>query len=128
MPKYLSAEWMEKSKELAQVFPETPGATVRIQEVITGTPDGDVTYHRVIEDGRTVEQALGEDPSADVTLTETYDDAVKMLKGELDANAAFMQGRVKVAGNMAKMMSLLPITMKPEYKQVQADILAATEF
>ena len=30
-------------------------------------------------------------------------------KGELDAIAAFMQGRVRVTGNMAKLMSLLPI-------------------
>jgi putative sterol carrier protein len=50
------------------------------------------------------------------------------MKGELDANAAFMQGKVKVTGNMAKMMSLMPLTSKPEYKQIQDKLKAETEF
>ena len=40
-----------------------------------------------------------------MTLTTGYADAVKIQKGELDANAAFMQGKVKVTGNMAKVMA-----------------------
>jgi putative sterol carrier protein len=128
MPKYLSQEWMDTAKQLAQDFPETPGASVRMQQVITGAPEGEVKYYTVIENGKTTEQTLGEDPNAEVTLTNSYDDAVKIMKGELDANAAFMQGKVKVTGNMAKMMSLMPLTSKPEYKQIQEKLKAATEF
>ena len=128
MPKYLSQEWMDTAKELAQDFPETPGASVRMQQVITGGPEGDITYYTVIENGKTLEQTLGEDPNAEVTLTNSYEDAMKIMKGELDANAAFMQGKVKVTGNMAKMMSLMPLTSKPEYKQIQEKLRAATEF
>jgi putative sterol carrier protein len=128
MPKYLSQEWMDTAKQLAQDFPETPGASVRMQQVVTGGPDGDVKYYTVIENGKTIEQSLGEDPNAEVTLTNSYEDAVKIMKGELDANAAFMQGKVKVTGNMAKMMSLMPLTSKPEYKQIQEKLRAATEF
>ena len=80
MPKYLTQEWMDRARELAADFPETPGASVRMQQVITGAPEGEVTYYTVIEDGKTLEQALGEDPEgAEVTLTNTYDDAVKIL-------------------------------------------------
>ena len=128
MPKYLSQEWMDTAKELAQDFPETPGATVRMQQVVTGAPEGDVKYYTVIENGKTLEQNLGEDQQADVTLTNSYDDAVKIMKGELDANAAFMQGRVKVTGNMAKVMSMMPLTNKPEYKEIQEKLKAETEF
>ena len=127
MPKYLTQEWMDRAKELAQDFPETPGATVRMQQVVTGAPEGDVKYYTVIENGKTLEQMLGEDAQADVTLTNSYDDAVKIMKGELDANAAFMQGRVKVTGNMAKMMGLLPLSTKPEYKEIQERLRAETE-
>ncbi len=128
MSKYLSQEWMDRARELAGDFPETPGASVRMQQVITGAPEGEVRYYTVIEDGKTLAQALGEDPEgAEVTLTNTYDDAVKIMKGELDASAAFMQGRVKVAGNMAKMMGLLPLTNKPEYKQIQEKLRDETE-
>jgi putative sterol carrier protein len=99
-----------------------------MQYVITGGPDGDVRYYWVLENGRLLESQLGELPDAEVTLTQTYEDAMRIQKGELDANAAFMQGRVKVTGNMAKLLALLPITSSPEYKQLQAEILANTEF
>jgi putative sterol carrier protein len=128
MAKFLSQEWMERAKELAADFPETPGATVRLQQVVTGGPDGEVKYYRVIENGKTLEQTLGEDPDADVTLSNSYEDAVKVMKGELDANAAFMQGRVKVTGNMAKIMSLIPLTAKPEYREIEEKLRQETEY
>ena len=128
MAKFLSQEWMERAKELAADFPETPGATVRLQQVVTGAPEGDVKYYRVIDNGKTLEQTLGEDPEAEVTLTNSYEDAVKVMKGELDANAAFMQGWVKVTGNMAKIMSLIPLTAKPEYRQIEEKLRAETEY
>jgi putative sterol carrier protein len=128
MPKFLTQEWMDRARELAADFPETPGASVRLQQVVTGAPGGDVTYHTVIEDGRTLVQALGEDPEgAEVTLTNSYEDAVQVLQGELDASAAFMQGRIKVTGNMAKMMALLPVTSTPEYRQLQERLRAETQ-
>jgi putative sterol carrier protein len=49
-------------------------------------------------------------------------------KAELDANAAFMQGKVKVAGNMGTMLKLLPITNTAEYRDLQRRILAITDF
>ena len=63
-----------------------------------------------------------------MTLTQSYEDAMRIQKGELDANAAFMQGRVKVTGNMAKLLALLPITNSAEYKQLQTEIQAVTEY
>ena len=51
-----------------------------------------------------------------------------MQSGELDANAAFMQGRMKVAGNMAKFMQLLPLTNSPEYKALQEQVRQITTF
>ena len=128
MAKYLSAEWMALTKDLAADFPETPGASARLQYVITGGPDGEVRYYHAIEDGHTLAHELGEDPDAEVTLTSTYDDKMKVDKGELDANAAFMQGRVKVTGNIAKVMALLPLTNKPEYKAILDEVRRQTEF
>jgi len=128
MPKYLSQEWMEQGLKLAESQPERPGATARMQYVVTGGPDGDISYYWVLENGKLLESKLGEISDADFTLTQSYDDAVKVQKGELDANAAFMQGRVKVTGNMAKLMSLLPLTNAPEYKELQTQIDAITEY
>ncbi len=129
MVKYLTQEWLDLQRELAQDFPERPGATARMQYVVTGTPDdGDVSYHTVIDNGTMTENALGTDAEAEFTLSSTYDDSVKILQGELDANAAFMQGRMKVTGNMGKLMSLMPLTQSPEYKAIQAKVAEQTTF
>jgi putative sterol carrier protein len=128
MAKYLSQEWLDMGKELGQEFPERPGATAIMQFVTTGTPEGDVTYHQVLENGKILESKLGDNANADFTITSTYEDAVKIQKGELDANAAFMQGRMKVTGNMGKLMSLMPLTQSPEYKAIQAKVAEKTDF
>ena len=94
----------------------------------TGGPDGGIRYYWLLEKGKLLESRLGELPDAEVTLTESYEDAMRIQKNELDANAAFMQGRVKVTGNMAKLMAMLPITNSAEYKQLQVDVLEITEF
>ena len=128
MAKYLSQEWLDEGRELAQEFPERPGATARMQFAVTGGPEGDVKYYQVLENGKILESTLGEDANADFTMTSAYDDTVKIQKGELDPNAAFMQGRMKVTGNMGKLMSLMPLTQSPEYKAIQQKINEITEY
>jgi putative sterol carrier protein len=128
MSKWLSQEWLDETRKMAEGQPERPGATARMQYVVTGGPDGDIDYYWVLQDGKLIQADLGKLDDAEVTLTTGYSDALKIQKGELDANAAFMQGKVKVTGNMAKVMSLLPITNSPEYKQLQNEIAEITEF
>jgi putative sterol carrier protein len=128
MSKWLSQEWLDETRKMAEGQPERAGASARMQYVVTGAPDGDIEYYWILENGKISESQLGRLDDAEVTLTTGYPDALKIQKGELDANAAFMQGKVKVTGNMAKVMSLLPITNSPEYKQLQTEIAAITEF
>jgi putative sterol carrier protein len=128
MAKYLSQEWLDEGLKLAQEFPERPGATARMQYVTTGAPEGDVKYFQVLENGKILESTLGEDPNADFTITTTYEDAKKIQDGELDPNAAFMQGRMKVTGNMGKLMALMPLTQSPEYKAIQEKVRAVTDY
>jgi alkyl sulfatase BDS1-like metallo-beta-lactamase superfamily hydrolase len=128
MSKWLSQEWLDESKKLADTQPERPGASARMQYIVTGGPDGDVHYYWVLENGKLLESQLGDLPDAEVTMTQTYDDAKKIQTGDLDANAAFMQGRIKVTGNMAKLMALMPLTNAPEYKELQTQIQAITEY
>jgi putative sterol carrier protein len=99
-----------------------------MQFVVTGGPDGDITYYWVLENGQLTEAALGQLPDAQVTLTTSYADSIAIQKGDLDANAAFMQGKTKVTGDMAKLMQLMPLTMSPEYRALQDQVRAHTEY
>lgn len=128
MAKFLTQEWLDLQTELAQDLPERPGASTRMQYKVSGAPDGDVTFHAVIDNGKIVENALGEDDRAEFTMAVNYDDFCKVNKGELDANAAFMQGRIKVIGNMGKLMSLMPLTQSAEYKAVAEKVNESTEY
>jgi putative sterol carrier protein len=128
MSKYLTQEWLDEAKALAEGQPERPGASAKMQYSVTGGPDGDVKYYWVLENGKLLESRLGELADADFTLLLTYEDSVKVQQGELDPNAAFMQGRMKVTGNMGKLMQLMPLTNSPEYKQLQESIREITEY
>ena len=123
---FLSQEWIELHRELGGALPARPGVTARVQHVVTGAPGGDVRYHVSVVDGRYVAAGLGDDPAAEVTLTTTYPDALAVERGELDASAAFMQGRVKTLGSMGTVMALMPLTRSEELAVVRAEIAART--
>lgn len=128
MAKWLTQEWLDEQTRLSADQPERPGASARMQYSITGGPDGGVQYYWVLEDGRLLENKIGTLPDPELTLTIFWDDAMQMQKGELDEQAAFMQGKVKVEGNMAKLMALLPITSSPEYRELQQKLREITEY
>ena len=127
MPKFLSQEWLELRKEMSAAMPERLGATARIQNTVKDGPDGDVTYHEVLIDGRLAECGLGPDEQSDVQVVSSYADMLDVLDGKADRNTLFMQGRAKVTGNMAKLLALLPLTQSPEYKVLEVKLREKTE-
>jgi putative sterol carrier protein len=129
MAKYLTQEWLDEFKKISNdTQPERPGVSARMQYQVNGSPDGDVGYYWIIVDGTLTEAHLGETTDTDFTITMAYADAAKMQKGEIDTNTAFMQGRMKVSGNMAKLLSLLPLTNSPEYKKLEEEMRAVTTY
>jgi putative sterol carrier protein len=63
----------------------------------------DVDYFVQVADGRAVvRRGILDDP--DVSITNTYETAEAISKGELNTQSAFITGRIKVEGNLAKLM------------------------
>lgn len=54
----------------------------------------------------------GEGKTADCTISVSLETFEKMVKGELDGTSAFMQGKLRVAGDMGLAMKLGPILQK----------------
>lgn len=90
-----------------------PTASAIVQHVVNGAPEGNVSYWTRIDRGRVVEAVLGEADKPDLTFTIAYDDAVRIDSGELELSAAYMQGRLKADGDMAKLLALLAATHQP---------------
>lgn len=129
MARWLTQEWLDEQRRLAADQPERPGATARMQYVVKGDRgEDDVAYYWVLDDGKLVESGLGSLDDAQLTLAVTRADAAAILRGELDEQTAYMQGRIKVDGDMSALMALLPITGSAEYKKTQATLLERTEF
>ena len=127
MAKYLSQEWLDRQRDLGRDLPREAGSSAVVQHIVTGGPDGEVRYVLTVEDGVVVGAVVGSDADADVTLTTTYADAVAILQGELDANAAFMQGRVKVVGDMGRLLPLMVLGRTQEHEAVRAALAAETD-
>jgi putative sterol carrier protein len=68
----------------------------------------------VLVDGKSNPNSVsdGAGKSADTTISVTLETFEKMAKGELDSTSAFMQGKLRVAGDMGLAMKLGPVLQK----------------
>ena len=68
----------------------------------------------VLVDGKSSPNSVsdGTGKSADCTISVTLETFEKMVKGELDGTSAFMQGKLRVAGDMGLAMKLGPVLQK----------------
>lgn len=92
------------SKMPAAFLPEkAPGLDAVIQFKFTGAEAGD--WYAEIKDGK-VNVVQGTHPSPRMTLTADSTDYIKIFTGELDGMQAFMQGKIKLAGDLNLAMKL----------------------
>lgn len=127
MAAVLSQEWLDRRREVLGALPPKPGASVRIQHVVAGAPDGQVAYVEVFEDGRLTAASVGASDDVDITFNETYPDAVAIATGELDLHVGFMQGRVKAVGSIGSFMAVLPATQSEEHRDAVRQVAAETD-
>jgi hypothetical protein len=120
MATILTQEWLDQLREASAALPPRPGVSARLQHVVTGAPGGEARYVTVVEDGRITAAALGDDEAADLVLTQSHADAELLAGGELDLSAAFMQGRVKVVGDIGRFLALQPLLQSDDYRGLVA--------
>ena len=107
--KFLSEEWAQAVQDAlnsSDSFKSAAGTqSAKVQQVVT-TPDGEKRYWFKLEGGQAA-LGMGDSPdSVDATITQDYDTAVALSKNELTGTAAYMSGKLRVAGDLMKLMSL----------------------
>jgi hypothetical protein len=84
-----------------------PGGSGAVQVLVTGLADGDASWQLSVDDGVVAEVAPGAPASAALTLTVPAAVAEEIAAGDLTASAAFMQGRMKTAGDLGLVLDVL---------------------
>jgi putative sterol carrier protein len=106
--KFLSDEWAKAVTEALNSNEawkqQAAGKTVKIQNVVAA-PDGERKYYLNVENGNS-EVSTGELPDAEATLSSDYETAAAMSRNELNATAAYMSGKLKIQGDLMKLMQL----------------------
>jgi putative sterol carrier protein len=106
--KFLSDDWAQALKtELNQsdsFRQAAAGQKATIQQVITGA-EGETHYWITIDDG-SIDLGTGDIEGEDATITQSYDTAAALAKGELSPVTAFMTGKLKIGGNMGMILGL----------------------
>src|SRR5436190_20295664 len=106
--KFLTEEWTSAAQEAMNAdaaFVSAIGThTARLQQVVTA-PDGEKRYYVKLVDGK-AEVAMGDVENPDATISQDYDTAKGISTGELSAVAAYMSGKLRVQGDLMKLMTL----------------------
>ncbi len=129
---FLSDDWLAEARAIRAEF-DGKGATIehsiRMNLVVNEVPfgDGAVDAHADTSSGSLVLE-IGHIESVDLTVTIDYDIA-KAILVEGDPNAglqAFMQGKIKVEGDISKLMALQTMTPDPVAAEIGSRIQAIT--
>ena len=110
--RYLSLDWInalsaevaasEHMREVAQHH------TVGVTQVVSDGPEGDVTYHLHVADG---DASFGAGPAEPehVKMEQSWQTAVDVATGELNAQEAFISGKIRLFGDQQKLLESQPV-------------------
>jgi hypothetical protein len=104
---FLSAAWLDALDRAATRSPMSAagadGRRLIVQQRVHGGPRGDAVYHLVVDiDGLRVREGKADEPG--VCFDTDYDTAVAVNTGVESAQAAFMQGRLRIGGDVNELV------------------------
>ena len=112
MIRYLSLDWINALSDevtASDTMREIAGShSIGVTQVVSDGPEGDVTYHLSVGDGDASFGAGPADPE-DVKMEQDWDTAVAVATGELNAQEAFISGRIRLFGDQQKLLDSQPV-------------------
>lgn len=110
--RYLGLDWIDSLSESVANSTEMADIarhhTVGITQTVLGGPEGNVTYHLQIADGQASFGAGPADPE-DVRFEQDWETAVAVATHVLNAQQAFITGRIRLTGDSQKLMDSTPV-------------------
>ncbi len=81
---------------------------IAVTQVVSDGPEGDVTYHLQVGDGVARFGPGVADPE-DVRMEQSWETAVAVATGELNAQDAFVNGHIRLFGDQQKLLDAQPV-------------------
>jgi hypothetical protein len=110
--RYLSLDWID---ELTRVVADDDALRaladeheIGVTQVVSDGPEGDVTYHLQVGAG-VASFGPGAAEPEHVRMEQTWDTAVAVATGELNAQEAFVNGRIRLFGDQQRLLSAQPV-------------------
>ena len=129
---FLSDEWLAEARSIRDEYAGKGGSidqSIRMNLVVTEVPfgEGSLDAHADTSGGELLLDVGHIDP-ADLTVTVEYEIARAILvEGNPQAGLqAFMQGRIRVEGDIAKLMALQSVSPDPTAAEIASRIQAMT--
>jgi hypothetical protein len=110
--RYLSLEWIvalgDEVEHSNALHEAATGRRLAVTQVVTGGPEGDVTYHLDVDDG-TVRFGPGPADGEQIRFVQDWETAVAVATGTMNAQEAFISGRIKLIGDQQLIMDAVPV-------------------
>ncbi len=110
--RYLSLEWLDSltaevaaSTELQELAQQH---TLGVTQVVSDGPEGSVIYHLQVGDG-TASFGAGQAFPEDVRMEQTWETATAVATGAMNAQEAFIKGRILLTGSQQKLVESQPV-------------------
>jgi putative sterol carrier protein len=112
MVRYLSLDWIDAvatnvatNEQLGELADEHE---IGFTQVVSDGPEGDVTYHVQVGDGR-IDFASGPADPEHVRMEQTWETAVAVATGSLNAQEAFVSGHIRLYGDQQRLLDSQPV-------------------
>ena len=109
MAKFLTKEWLDSLALALNAHEGFKSATatteLTLQFEVTDAPEGMEKTYLVALSGGSAQASAGPGASPDVTISSNFETAAAIAKNELNTQMAFMTSKIKVAGNLTKLIT-----------------------
>lgn len=105
--RYLSLEWLDELRRTVEADEQLHAVAaeneIGITQVVQGGPEGEVTYHLQVRDGEARFGPGAAEPEH-VRMQQSWDTAVAVATGELNAQEAFVNGHILLFGDQQRLL------------------------
>lgn len=134
MAQFLTDEWIELARSIYEEVEEVPDELKQLSAIVSvrvnGCPHGEAhqRFFVIVDEGVVIDLGRGDPPvPADAAVEGDFETARGLLLGEMSAEDVIVQGKVKIEGDISKLVAFATQQKHPLAQEITAKIRAQTD-